>query len=131
MAWRKLAVVTFWVCSSTSAFCQLIDTVFELHCFTNGNISRRKTVLTNEMNLGYARAYNQAGQLIYHWEIRNIAGPSQVEFSYFTSGAVQTAHYTGHPDGCIQWSDVTHYFDEFGEIIRVEDLSSDSGAILT
>jgi len=78
------------------------------------------------MNWGYARAYNQAGQLIYHWEIQHFAGSSQLAFSYYPSGAVQTAHYTSQPDGGIQWSDMTHFFDEFGAIIRVEDLSSDS-----
>ena len=126
MAWQKLVLVTLLVCSLKAVFGQPIDTVFELHRFTNGNISTRKTILTNELNWGYARAYNMAGQVIYNWEIRNIAGSSNVEFSYFPSGAVQTAHYTEHPDGGIQWSDVTHYFNEFGEIMQVEDLSSDS-----
>jgi hypothetical protein len=125
MALHRFVIGSILVCISITACCQASDTVFEFHRFTNGRISTKKTVLSDELNWGYARAYNLAGQVIYHWEIRNIAGFYQVEFSYFPSGAVQTAHYSGHPDGGIQWSDMTHYFDEFGKIIRLEDLSSD------
>jgi hypothetical protein len=62
---------------------------------------------------------------IYHRQIRNIAGHSSVNFEYYPSGAVQKAHFTGHPDGGIQWDDVAHYFDENGIVTQVVDNSSD------
>jgi hypothetical protein len=38
---------------------------------------------------------------------------------------VSKAHATSHPDGGIQWGDLTHYFDQEGNITNIEDRSSD------
>jgi len=68
------------------------------------------------LNWGYVKAFDRNGKEIYHRQIRNIAGHSSVNFEYYPSGAVQKAHFTGHPDGGIQWDDVVYYFDENGVI---------------
>lgn len=63
---------------------------------------------------------------IYFKHIRNIAGHASVDFTYFTNGAVKTAHFESHPDGGIQWDDITHSFDENGNLLQIIDNSSDA-----
>jgi len=107
------------------SFSQKKDTSFIIRFHSNKKISTKEVKLTNELNWGYAKAFDRNGKEIYHRQIRNIAGHSSVNFEYYPSGAVQKAHFTGHPDGGIQWDDVTHYFDENGTVTQVIDNSSD------
>jgi hypothetical protein len=107
------------------SFSQKKDTTFIFRYHSNKKISTKEVKLTNELNWGYAIAFDRNGREIYHRQIRNIAGHSSVNFDYYPSGAVQKAHFTGHPDGGIQWDDVTHYFDENGMVTQIIDNSSD------
>jgi hypothetical protein len=93
--------------------------------FTDGKISTLLTRLSNDLDRGNAIAFDHAGNEIYRMEVRRYAGHANVEFKFHPNGAVYTAHYTSHPDGGIQWSDITHYFDDQGNVVRVEDNSSD------
>lgn len=93
--------------------------------FMDGKISTLLTKLSNEVDRGSAVAFDHTGKEIYHMEVRRFAGHATVEFKFHPNGAVYTAHYTSHPDGGIQWSDITHYFDDQGILVRIEDNSSD------
>jgi hypothetical protein len=101
------------------------DTTFTINYFANKKISTKQVNLNNELLWGYAVAYNQEGKQIYWMQTRRAAGHASVQFWYYPSGAVSKAHFTSHPDGGIQWSDITHYFDEFGNVTNVDDRSSD------
>lgn len=107
-----------------SALCQGKSNIIKTY-FNDGNISTLLTHLSNEIDRGSAIAFDHSGKEIYHMEVRRYAGNANVEFKFHPNGAVYTAHYTSHPDGGIQWSDITHYFDEQGNVTRVEDNSSD------
>lgn len=93
--------------------------------FTDGKISTQITKLSNEVDRGSAVAFDRTGKEIYRMEVRRFAGNANVEFNFHPNGAVYTAHYTSHPDGGIQWSDITQYFDDQGTLVRIEDNSSD------
>lgn len=107
------------------AWSQKKDTIFIIRYHSNKQISTKEVKLTHTLNWGYAKAFDRNGKEIYRRQIRNIAGHSSVDFEYYPSGAVQKAHFTGHPDGGIQWDDAIHYFDENGAVTQVIDNSSD------
>jgi hypothetical protein len=107
------------------SWAQKKDTTYIIRYHSNKKISTKEVKLTNELNWGYVKAFDRNGKEIYHRQIRNIAGHSSVNFEYYPSGAVQKAHFTGHPDGGIQWDDVAHFFDENGTVTQVVDNSSD------
>jgi hypothetical protein len=121
----KLHVSIFFILLSFFSFTQKKDTSFTIRYHSNKKISTKEVKLTNDLNWGYVKAFDRNGKEIYHRQIRNIAGHSSVNFEYYPSGAVQKAHFTGHPDGGIQWDDVAHYFDENGIVTQVVDNSSD------
>lgn len=110
---------------SVVSLAQKKDTIFTIRYHSNKVISTKQVKLTNDLNWGYAKAYDRNGKEIYQMHIRNVAGHSSVNFEYYSSGAVQKAHFTGHPDGGIQWDDVTHYFDENGKVTQIINNSSD------
>lgn len=101
------------------------DTTFTIRYHSNKKISTKQVNLTNDLNWGYAKAFDRNGKEIYVMYTRNVAGHSSVDFYYYPSGAVEKAHFSSHPDGGIQWSDITHYFDENGKVTNVIDNSSD------
>ena len=122
-----MKLLLFLIASSCSWLClsQTKDTVFIIRYHQNKKIATKQVKLSNEQNWGYAKAFDQQGKEIYMMHTRNVAGHASVEFSYYPSGAVKQAHFTSHPDGGIQWSDITHRFDETGKITEVIDTSSD------
>ncbi|MFY7668063.1 MAG: hypothetical protein ACOVQG_04925 [Crocinitomicaceae bacterium] len=115
----------FFILLSFFSYTQKKDTTFNIRYHSNKKISTKEVKLTNELNWGYAKAFDRNGKEIYSMSIRNAAGHSSVNFDYYPSGAVKKAHFTGHPDGGIQWDDVTHYFDENGIVTQVINNSSD------
>lgn len=106
-------------------FAQKTDTTFNYHYFRSGELSSKEVVLTREIVWGYAKAYDRSGKEIYSRQTRRVAGHASVSFKYYENGAVQSAHFTSHPDGGIQYSDVLHSFDEKGNVTDVRDLSTD------
>jgi hypothetical protein len=63
---------------------------------------------------------------------RNVGGHGSVDVEYYPSGAIKKAHGTDQPDGGIQHGDVTHYFDETGNVTSVVNLSDDGpGRMIT
>jgi hypothetical protein len=63
---------------------------------------------------------------------RNVGGHGSVDVEYYPSGAIKKAHATSQPDGGIQYGDITHYFDEIGNVTSVVDLSDDGpGRMIT
>jgi hypothetical protein len=121
----NLLLSIFLIIFSLTSIAQKKDTTFTIRYHSNKKISTKQVNLTNELYWGYAKAFDKNGKEIYSRQIRNIAGHSSVVFSYYASGAVQKANFNGHPDGGIQWDDVTHYFDENGIVTQVIDNSSD------
>ena len=121
----KLHFSIFFILLSFFSFTQKKDTSFTIRYHSNKKISTKEVKLTNDLNWGYVKAYDRTGKEIYQMSIRNIAGHSSVNFEYYSSGAVKKAHFTGHPDGGIQWDDVVYYFDENGVVTQVVDNSSD------
>lgn len=122
-----MKLLLFWFTISCSWLClsHSKDTVFIIRYHQNKKISTKQVKLSNEQLWGYAKAFDQQGKEIYIMHTRNVAGHAYVEFRYYPSGAVQQAHFTSHPDGGIQWSDIMHRFDETGKITEVIDTSSD------
>jgi hypothetical protein len=110
---------------SGAAHTQTKDTTFTLRYHANKKIASKQVTLTNDLNWGYAKAFDRSGKEIYSMYTRNVAGHASVHFSYYPSGAVEKAHFTSHPDGGIQWSDITHYFDDSGKVTKIVDTSSD------
>ena len=101
------------------------DTLFDIHYHKNGKISTKSVIFQDEIIWGYAKAYNKKGEEIYSMGTRRCAGNASVDFYYYEDGSVSKAHHTSHPDGGIQWGDITHYFDQDGNITNIEDNSSD------
>ena len=101
------------------------DTLFDIHYHKNGKISTKSVIFQDEIIWGYAKAYNKKGEEIYSMGTRRCAGNASVDFYYYEDGSVSKAHHTSHPDGGIQWGDITHYFDQEGNITNIEDNSSD------
>jgi hypothetical protein len=122
-----MKLLLFLIASSCSWLClsQTKDTVFIIRYHQNKKIATKQVKLSNEQNWGYAKAFDQQGKEIYFMHTRSVAGHATVEFIYYPSGAVKQAHFTSHPDGGIQWSDIMHRFDETGKITEVIDTSSD------
>ena len=112
-------------CIAPFVFAQKGDTTFNYHYFRTGELSSKEVVLTQDIVWGYAKAYDRSGKEIYTRQTRRVAGHASVSFKYHESGAVRSAHYTSHPDGGIQYSDVLHSFDEEGSVTDVRDLSTD------
>lgn len=107
----------------TALFSQ--DTLIDYHYFKSGEVSTKQVRLTDELRWGYAKAYTRDGKEIYSMQTRRIGGHASVQFRYYESGAVSTAHYTSQPDGGIQRSDIKHHFDEDGNVTSVQDFSTD------
>jgi hypothetical protein len=103
------------------------DTTYLVTYFTSGEISTLTTKLDfgPEFRDGTARAFRRDGTRIYKQNIRRYAGHASVRFSFYDDGAVSKAHYTSQPDGGIQRYDVTHLFDQQGNVTEVIDMSDD------
>jgi hypothetical protein len=121
----KFLLIIVSIFLTLHTFGQKKDTTFTIRYHSNKKISTKKVNLTNDLYWGYAKAYDRTGKEIYSMGIRNVAGHSSVDFYYYPSGALEKAHATSHPDGGIQWGDITHYFDESGKVTNVIDNSSD------
>lgn len=121
----QLLIYTFLFFSFEYQANNKIDTTYTVTKHTNGKISTKTTKLTNEIHWGRALAFDKTGKEIYSMQIRNVAGHATVDFAFHSNGSVYTAHYTSHPDGGIQWSDIKHFFDENGNLVNVIDTSSD------
>jgi hypothetical protein len=101
------------------------DTTFRIAYHKNKKISTKEVVLKDNIYWGYAKAFDKTGKQIYNMQTRSVGGHASVHFAYYEDGAVRMAHYTSHPDGGIQWSDIKHHFDNDGNVVNVEDFSSD------
>jgi hypothetical protein len=101
------------------------DSTFEYSYFKNGKISTKRLQLSDKIHFGYLKAYKVDGTEIYSSSTRNVGGHGSVDVEYYPSGAIKKAHATDQPDGGIQHGDVTHYFDEEGNITNIVDLSDD------
>jgi hypothetical protein len=122
-----MKLILFWHAISCSWLClsQTKDTIFIIRYHQNKKIATKEVKLSNDQLWGYAKAFDQQGKEIYLMHTRRVAGHATVDFSYYPSGAVRQAHFTSHPDGGIQWSDIAHHFDENGKITEEIDASSD------
>lgn len=108
------------------------DSTFEYTYFKNGKISTKRLQLSDKIHFGYLKAYKIDGTEIYTTYTRNVGGHSSVDVEYYSSGAIKKAHATDQPDGGIQHGDVTHYFDEKGNVTNVVNLSDDGpGRMIT
>jgi hypothetical protein len=121
----KFLLITAYIFLTQHTFGQKKDTTFTIRYHSNKKISTKQVNLTNDLYWGYAKAYDRNGKEIYSMGTRNVAGNASVDFYYYPSGTVEKAHATSHPDGGIQWGDITHYFDESGNVTKVIDNSSD------
>ena len=120
-------IICLFVLQTTALFSQVKsgDTTFRIAYHKNKKISTKEVILKDNIYWGYAKAYDKNGKQIYNMQTRSVAGHASVHFKYFEDGAVSMAHYTSHPDGGIQWSDIKHHFDNDGNVVNVEDYSSD------
>ena len=101
------------------------DSTFEYTYFKNGKISTKRLQLSDKIHFGYLKAYKIDGIEIYSMSTRNVGGHGSVDVDYYPSGAIKKAHATSQPDGGIQRGDITHFFDEEGNITNIVDLSDD------
>lgn len=101
------------------------DSTFEYTYFMNGKISTKRLQLSDKIHFGYLKAYKIDGIEIYSMSTRNVGGHGSVDVDYYPSGAIKKAHATSQPDGGIQRGDITHFFDEEGNITNIVDLSDD------
>lgn len=101
------------------------DSTFEYTYFKNGKISTKRLQLSDKIHFGYLKAYKIDGIEIYSMSTRNVGGHGSVDVEYYPSGAIKKAHATSQPDGGIQRGDITHFFDEEGNITNIVDLSDD------
>ena len=122
-----MKLILFWLAINCSWLCfgHSKDTVFILHYHQNKKIATKEVKLSNDQLWGYAKAFDQQGKEIYFMHTRSVAGHATVDFSYYPRGAVRQAHFTFYPDGGIQWSDITHRFDENGNSTEVIDTSAE------
>lgn len=95
-------------------YCQN-DTI-HIRYFPSGKVSTIQVL--EDQREGFARAYNQNGEVIYEANIRRFAGHASVQFTHYKNDAVKTAHYSSAPDGGIQWYRVTTEFSEDGEVTK-------------
>jgi hypothetical protein len=108
------------------------DSTFEYKYFKNGKISTKRLQLSDKIHFGYLKAYKVDGTEIYFMSTRNVGGHGSVDVEYYPSGAIKKAHATSQPDGGIQYGDITHYFDEIGNVTSIVDLSDDGpGRMIT
>ncbi len=101
------------------------DSTFEFKYFKNGKISTKRLLTSDKIRFGYLKAYKIDGTEIYVTHTRNVGGHASVDVEYYSNGAIKKAHATDQPDGGIQYGDVTHYFDEQGNVTSIVDLSDD------
>jgi hypothetical protein len=101
------------------------DSTFEYTYFKNGKISTKRLRLSDKIRFGYLKAFKVDGNEIYSMSTRIVGGHASVYVEFYPSGAIKKAHATDQPDGGIQYGDVTHYFDEIGNVTSVVDLSDD------
>jgi len=101
------------------------DSTFEYTYFKNGKISTKRLILNESIRFGYLKAYKLDGIEIYSMSTRNVGGHASVGIDFYPNGAIQKAHATSQPDGGIQRGDITHYFDELGNITSIIDMSDD------
>lgn len=88
----------------------------------NGNLS---TEVFNPANarvfrFGFARAFNPEGRKIYERNTSNTGMSATVSFSYYTTGALQTAVYRTQPEGSADYEIETTSFDQNGIITGVQ-----------
>jgi hypothetical protein len=108
------------------------DSTFEYKYFKNCKISTKRLQLSDTIHFGYLKAYKVDGTEIYSMSTRNVGGHGSVDVEYYPSGAIKKAHATSQPDGGIQYGDITHYFDEIGNVTSIVDLSDDGpGRMIT
>jgi hypothetical protein len=108
------------------------DSTYEFKYFKNGKISTKRLLTTEKIHFGYFKAFKIDGTEIYNTYTRNVGGHASVYVEFYPSGAIKKAHATDQPDGGIQYGDVTHYFDEIGNVTSVVDLSDDGpGRMIT
>lgn len=112
---------TFFIYSQKSKS----DSTFEYTYFKNGKISTKRLLTTEKIHFGYFKAFKIDGTEIYNTYTRNVGGHSSVYVDYYPNGAIKKAHATDQPDGGIQHGDITHYFDEQGNVTSVVDLGDD------
>ena len=95
--------------------------------FKTGEISTLQYKLYGNQDAleGPCIAYDITGKEIYRQNARRWGGYGNVKFSYYENGAVNSAHYTSHPDGGIQRTDITTYFDKEGTVTKTVDLSTE------
>lgn len=123
---RVLLVLFLILSGAVSAQKTKSDSVFQFTYFKkSGKIATKRLLYSENIRFGYAKAYNEQGVEIYSMSTRNVGGHASVDFQFYESGAVRSAHYTSQPDGGIQRGDVRHRFDETGKVIEVIDLSDD------
>lgn len=101
------------------------DTLYYVSYFDSGEISTLTTRLIKDVRIGHAQAFDRSGELIYEQSIRRVAGAASVRFTYYKDGAVKTAHFTAHPDGGIQRTDIKTSFDRDGNVTGTVDMSDD------
>ncbi|NCA22301.1 MAG: hypothetical protein EBS86_14335, partial [Crocinitomicaceae bacterium] len=98
------------------------DSTFEFKYFKNGKISTKRLLTSDKIRFGYLKAYKIDGTEIYVTHTRNVGGHASVDVEYYPNGAIKKAHATDQPDGGIQYGDVTHYFDEDGNITSIQNI---------
>lgn len=74
---------------------------------------------------GFAKVYNNQGDLIYESPISHSAQIISVNFKFFENGAVKQINYSEHPDGGIQWYREWIYLNNAGEVIKKDQQSWD------
>lgn len=74
---------------------------------------------------GFAKVYNDQGELIYESPISRSTLIISVTFKFYQNGAVKQINYSEHPDGGIQWYRKWIYLNEAGEIIMEDQQSWD------
>lgn len=103
------------------------DGVYVYSYHKNGKISTEEfhNSAPDYMSQGYAKAFDKSGNLIYNQATSRTGLLSSVRFTYYESGAVESAEYNAHPDAGIQWYKKTTYFDEEGKITDEVEMSDD------
>jgi hypothetical protein len=128
----RLFLFFFLLSSSVISQKSKSDSTFEYTYFKNGKISTKRLQLSDKIHFGYLKAYKVDGTEIYSTATRNVGGHASVHVEFYPSGAIKKAHATDQPDGGIQHGDVTHYFDETGNVTSVVNLSDDGpGRMIT
>jgi hypothetical protein len=85
-----------------------------LHHFKTGGVSTKEWRDKDE-RWGRSTAYDQAGNEIFSYHTRRIAGHASAHFSYHPSGAISKVEVSDAPDAGIQWYRSTTTFDDQGK----------------